>query len=88
MESLQLYGDQTIPEQLRKRVGKHVLAILYPWFPLTGGGGGGGAVKAKINKISRSATDCHLKTSISETKGTKGVKYTFSESSVQDLLKN
>ena len=43
-----------------------------------GGGGGEGGSKGLNHKISRFAMDSHLKTSISETKGRKGVEvYTF-----------
>ena len=51
-------------------------------------GGGGGRRRIKNHKISRFATDFHLKSSISETKlGKPRVKATFSESSVQNLFK-
>ena len=49
-------------------------------------GGGGGGVKAKAKKISRFTTDFHSKSSISETKGRRGEKYTFSESSLKRLI--
>ena len=48
----------------------------------------GARVKAKIKKISHFATDFHSKSFISETKGTRGLRYTFSESSLQDLFKS
>ena len=47
----------------------------------------GGGSKGHI--ISRLAIDCHVKSPISETKGREGAqKYTFSESSFQDLFIN
>ena len=56
-----------------------------------GGGGGGGRRGSSYNdKISRFATDFHLKSSVSETKGRERVKVyvAFSESSLRDLSKN